>query len=39
MLPTAPAIANTTYDEVGIRLRKLPTKPEIVLQALTDREG
>jgi CO/xanthine dehydrogenase Mo-binding subunit len=33
-VPTAPAIANAIYDAVGIRLRKLPMKPEDVLEAL-----
>ncbi|MBI5442764.1 MAG: xanthine dehydrogenase family protein molybdopterin-binding subunit [Deltaproteobacteria bacterium] len=34
LVPTAPAIANAIYDAVGIRLRKLPMKPEDVLEAL-----
>ncbi|MHB8868616.1 MAG: xanthine dehydrogenase family protein molybdopterin-binding subunit [Thermoleophilia bacterium] len=39
LVPTAPAIANAIYDAVGIRLKKLPMKPEMVLQALMEREG
>ncbi len=30
----APAIANAIFDAVGVRLRKLPIRPEDVLQAL-----
>jgi len=30
----APAIANAVYNAVGIRLRKLPMRPEDVLNAL-----
>ena len=39
LVPTAPAIANAIYDAVGIRLRKLPMKPEMVLRALMEKEG
>ena len=39
LVPTAPAIANAIYDAVGIRLRKLPMKPEMVLAALMEKEG
>lgn len=34
LVPTAPAIANAIYDAIGIRLKKLPMKPEDVLEAL-----
>ena len=37
--PTAPAIANAIYDAVGIRMHKLPIKPEKVLRALREAEG
>jgi putative selenate reductase molybdopterin-binding subunit len=33
----APAIANAVFDAVGIRLRKLPMRPEDVLTALRTR--
>jgi len=39
LVPTAPAIANAVYDAVGIRLRRLPMKPERVLEALFAKEG
>lgn len=39
LVPTAPAIANAIYDAVGVRLHKLPMKPEVVLDALLKREG
>ena len=39
LVPTAPAIANAIYDAVGIRLHKLPMKPEKVLRALREAEG
>ncbi len=39
LVPTAPAIANAIYDAVGIRLRKLPMKPEMVLAAIMEAEG
>jgi len=34
LVPTAPAIANAIFDAVGIRLSKLPIKPEDILEAL-----
>jgi putative selenate reductase molybdopterin-binding subunit len=34
----APAIANAVYNAVGVRLRKLPMRPEDVLAALGQRE-
>ncbi|MBI5442382.1 MAG: xanthine dehydrogenase family protein molybdopterin-binding subunit [Deltaproteobacteria bacterium] len=39
LVPTAPAIANAVYDAVGIRLNKLPMKPEAVLEALLRRRA
>ncbi len=39
LVPTAPAIANAIYDAVGIRLRELPMKPEVVLAALMEKRG
>ncbi|GAB4264135.1 MAG: xanthine dehydrogenase family protein molybdopterin-binding subunit [Deferrisomatales bacterium] len=39
LVPTAPAIANAVYDAVGVRLRRLPMKPERVLQALLEKAG
>jgi xanthine dehydrogenase molybdenum-binding subunit len=39
LVPTAPAIANAVYDAVGIRLRRLPMKPEDVLQALREKNA
>ena len=38
ILPGAPAIANAVYNAIGIRLRKLPLRPEEVLRALRERE-
>jgi len=34
----APAIANAIYHAVGVRIRKLPIRPEDVLRALCDKE-
>jgi len=34
----APAIANAIHDAVGVRIRKLPIRPEDVLQALRARQ-
>ncbi len=34
IVPPAPAIANAIYDATGARLRKLPLKPESVLEAV-----
>jgi putative selenate reductase molybdopterin-binding subunit len=34
----APAIANAIYNAVGVRIRKLPIRPEDVLRALAERE-
>jgi putative selenate reductase molybdopterin-binding subunit len=34
----APAIANAIYNAVGVRIRKLPIRPEDVLRALGERE-
>ncbi len=34
----APAIANAIYNAVGVRIRKLPIRPEDVLRALCDKE-
>ena len=39
LVPTAPAIANAIYDAVGVRLRRLPMKPEEVLRAILEKEG
>lgn len=39
LVPTAPAIANAIYDAVGIRIRELPMKPEVVLRALMEKRG
>jgi xanthine dehydrogenase molybdenum-binding subunit len=39
LVPAAPAIANAIYDAVGVRLKKLPMKPENVLVAIMDKEG
>ena len=39
LVPTAPAIANAIFDAVGVRMRKLPMKPEKVLRALREAEG
>ena len=38
LVPSAPAIANAIYDAVGVRLRKLPMKPEDVLEAIRERK-
>ena len=35
----APAIANAIYHAVGVRIRKLPIRPEDVLRALCDKVG
>ena len=34
----APAIANAIYNAVGVRIRKLPIRPEDVLRALAERK-
>ena len=34
----APAIANAIYDAVGLRIRKLPIRPEDLLRALREKE-
>lgn len=34
LVPTAPAIANAIFNAVGVRINKLPIKPEDVLEAL-----
>lgn len=39
LVPTAPAIANAVYDAVGIRLNRLPMKPERVLEAVFRQQG
>ena len=39
LVPSAPAIANAIYDAVGVRLNRLPLKPERVLRALKEREA
>ncbi|MDW7710327.1 MAG: xanthine dehydrogenase family protein molybdopterin-binding subunit [Deferrisomatales bacterium] len=39
LVPTAPAIANAIYDAVGVRLRRLPMKPEAVLAAILEKKG
>jgi CO/xanthine dehydrogenase Mo-binding subunit len=39
LVPAAPAIANAIYDAVGIRMNKLPMKPENVLAALLEKQG
>ena len=35
----APAIANAIYNAVGVRIRKLPIRPEDVLRALREPQG
>ena len=35
----APAIANAVYDAIGVRVRKLPITPDIILDQLTQRES
>ncbi|MHB8763227.1 MAG: xanthine dehydrogenase family protein molybdopterin-binding subunit [Deferrisomatales bacterium] len=39
LVPTAPAIANAIYDAVGVRLKRLPMKPEVVLEAILAKGG
>ena len=34
----APAVANAVFNAIGVRLRKLPMRPEDVLQALREKE-
>ena len=34
--PTAAAISNAVFDAVGIRLRRIPFTPEIVLEATAE---
>ena len=38
-IPTAPAILNAIYDAVGIRVTRLPVKPEEVLRLLSAKEA
>ena len=38
IMAIGPAIANAVYDAIGIRFRKLPISPEMVLKALKDKE-
>jgi len=39
LVPTAPAIANAVYDALGIRLNRVPMKPEQVLEAIFRNQG
>jgi xanthine dehydrogenase molybdenum-binding subunit len=39
LVPAAPAIANAIYDAVGVRLKKLPMKPEDLLAAIMKKGG
>ena len=36
IVPPAPAIANAVFDATGVRVRKLPLKPENVLEAMDE---
>jgi CO/xanthine dehydrogenase Mo-binding subunit len=36
IVPPAPAIANALFDATGIRVRKLPVKPENVMEAMDE---
>lgn len=36
MIPIIPAILNAIYDAVGVRLKKLPAKPEQIFQAIQE---
>ena len=36
IVPPAPAIANAVFDATGVRVRKLPLKPESVLEAMDE---
>jgi xanthine dehydrogenase D subunit len=36
MIPIIPAIMNAIYDAVGIRVKKLPAKPEQIFQAMQE---
>jgi isoquinoline 1-oxidoreductase beta subunit len=37
--PTAPAVANAVFDATGVRLRRLPMTPSMVLEALKIKSG
>ncbi|WP_245998280.1 xanthine dehydrogenase family protein molybdopterin-binding subunit [Siminovitchia terrae] len=36
MIPIIPAILNAIYDAVGVRIKKLPAKPEQIFQAIQE---
>ena len=38
-VPVTPAILNAIYDAVGVRVRRLPARAEVIMQALLDGGG